>query len=129
MSVEPPGTPALLLKLAARREAAIVIESWRQHYNAVRPHSSLNYLTDTSSSSNIQPPKPEPLYRNEWLEKAEQVTRNEETQIKLEARCSPLPRASSQHQEIHFPPGADFSSENPICRGSLASLRCQIDFL
>jgi len=29
----------------SRREAAIVIESWRQHYNAVRPHSSLNYLT------------------------------------------------------------------------------------
>ena len=29
----------------SRREAAIVIESWRQHYNAVCPHSSLNYLT------------------------------------------------------------------------------------
>jgi len=29
----------------SRSEAAIVIESWRQHYNAVRPHSSLNYLT------------------------------------------------------------------------------------
>ena len=28
-----------------RREAKIVIESWRQHYNAVRPHMSLNYLT------------------------------------------------------------------------------------
>jgi len=23
----------------------VVIESWRQHYNAVRPHSSLGYLT------------------------------------------------------------------------------------
>ena len=23
----------------------MIIESWRQHYNAVRPHSSLGYLT------------------------------------------------------------------------------------
>ena len=29
----------------SRREAAVVIEAWRRHYNAVRPHSSLNYLT------------------------------------------------------------------------------------
>jgi putative transposase len=28
-----------------RREARVVIETWRQHYNAVRPHSSLQYLT------------------------------------------------------------------------------------
>jgi putative transposase len=28
-----------------RREAKIIIESWRQHYNAVRPHMSLQYLT------------------------------------------------------------------------------------
>jgi putative transposase len=28
-----------------RREANIVIESWRRHYNTVRPHMSLNYLT------------------------------------------------------------------------------------
>lgn len=28
-----------------RREARIVIEAWRQHYNAIRPHMSLNYLT------------------------------------------------------------------------------------
>ena len=28
-----------------RREAKIVIETWRQHYNGVRPHMSLNYLT------------------------------------------------------------------------------------
>ena len=31
------------------REAQIVIESWRRHYNAVRPHASLGY----------QPPAPE----------------------------------------------------------------------
>ena len=29
----------------SRAEAAVVIENWRRHYNAVRPHSSLNYLT------------------------------------------------------------------------------------
>jgi putative transposase len=29
----------------SRREAQIIIEAWRQHYNAVRPHSSLTYLT------------------------------------------------------------------------------------
>jgi putative transposase len=28
-----------------RREAKIVIESWRQHYNGVRPHMSPSYLT------------------------------------------------------------------------------------
>jgi putative transposase len=28
-----------------RIEAAAVIEAWRRHYNAVRPHSSLKYLT------------------------------------------------------------------------------------
>lgn len=28
-----------------RIEARIVVEDWRQHYNEVRPHSSLGYLT------------------------------------------------------------------------------------
>lgn len=31
------------------REAAIIIESWRRHYNAIRPHASLGY----------RPPAPE----------------------------------------------------------------------
>jgi putative transposase len=30
-----------------RREAAAIIETWRQHYNEVRPPSSLGYLTPT----------------------------------------------------------------------------------
>jgi putative transposase len=29
----------------SRREAKVIIETWRRHYNAVRPHSSLEYLT------------------------------------------------------------------------------------
>lgn len=29
----------------SRREAAIIIEAWRRHYNSVRPHMSLAYLT------------------------------------------------------------------------------------
>ncbi len=29
----------------SRREANVVIEDWRKHYNSVRPHSSLDYLT------------------------------------------------------------------------------------
>jgi transposase InsO family protein len=27
------------------KEAQVVIEKWRKHYNTVRPHSSLGYLT------------------------------------------------------------------------------------
>lgn len=34
-----------------RTEAKILIESWRQHYNAVRPHSSLSYLTPVEFKS------------------------------------------------------------------------------
>ena len=29
----------------SRREVAALIEAWRNHYNEVRPHSSLQYLT------------------------------------------------------------------------------------
>ena len=32
----------------SRAEAKVIIESWRQHFNPVRPHSSLGYLTPTS---------------------------------------------------------------------------------
>lgn len=31
----------------SRAEATVVIETWRQHFNTVRPHSSLGYLTPT----------------------------------------------------------------------------------
>ena len=29
----------------SRREAKVIIETWRQHFNLVRPHSSLEYRT------------------------------------------------------------------------------------
>jgi putative transposase len=38
-----------------RAEAKIIIESWRQHYNAVRPHVSLNYLTPLEFKSQHPP--------------------------------------------------------------------------
>ncbi|UXH80104.1 IS3 family transposase [Roseateles amylovorans] len=43
----------------SRREAKVVIESWRQHYNEVRPHSSLQYLTPTEFKLQLrQDPQP-----------------------------------------------------------------------
>lgn len=42
-----------------RVEAAVVIERWRREYNAVRPHSSLGYLTPFEFKSKItSPPTP-----------------------------------------------------------------------
>ena len=38
----------------SRREAKVVIESWRQHYNEVRPHSSLQYLTPTEFKQRLR---------------------------------------------------------------------------
>jgi putative transposase len=45
----------------SRREARILIEVWRQHYNAVRPHQSLGYLTPHEFKQHHQtPPSPQP---------------------------------------------------------------------
>ncbi|MDD3765535.1 MAG: integrase core domain-containing protein, partial [Nevskiales bacterium] len=32
-----------------------IIESWRRHYNAVRPHSSLGYLTPHEFKATLSP--------------------------------------------------------------------------
>ena len=37
----------------SRREARVVIETWRQHYNQVRPHSSLAYRTPVEFVDNL----------------------------------------------------------------------------
>ena len=38
----------------SRAEAKAVIEAWRRHYNEVRPHSSLGYLTPAEFAASIQ---------------------------------------------------------------------------
>jgi putative transposase len=37
----------------SRAEAKVVIESWRRHYNEVRPHSSLGYQTPAAFAAKI----------------------------------------------------------------------------
>ena len=37
----------------SRAEAKVIIESWRQHFNAVRPHSSLGYLTPNEFTAQL----------------------------------------------------------------------------
>jgi putative transposase len=43
-----------------RREARVLIEAWRNHYNAVRPHMSLNYLTPVEFRQQHQNPSINP---------------------------------------------------------------------
>lgn len=38
----------------SRQEATAVIEAWRQHYNQVRPHSSLDYLTPNEFTAKLK---------------------------------------------------------------------------
>jgi putative transposase len=38
----------------SRAEAKAVIETWRQHYNEVRPHSSLGYLTPAAFAARLK---------------------------------------------------------------------------
>lgn len=38
----------------SREEAKVMIESWRRHYNAVRPHSSLDYLTPNELKATLK---------------------------------------------------------------------------
>jgi len=37
------------------KEAQVLIEMWRKHYNTVRPHSSLSYRPPAPSSIVVQP--------------------------------------------------------------------------
>jgi putative transposase len=41
-----------------RVDAKIMIESWRQHYNEVRPHSSLGMLTPDEFKKTLSPQQP-----------------------------------------------------------------------
>ena len=49
----------------SRAEAKVVIEQWRQHYNADRPHSSLGYLTPLTFKQQ------DPEQQNKILQKQE----------------------------------------------------------
>jgi putative transposase len=40
----------------SRAEAKVVIETWRRHYNEVRPHSSLGYLTPAEFAARLASP-------------------------------------------------------------------------
>ena len=42
----------------SRAQAKVVIEAWRRHYNEVRPHSSLDYLTPAAFAAKFQPQCP-----------------------------------------------------------------------
>src|SRR5690242_8710442 len=42
----------------SRAEAKVIIEAWRRHYNEVRPHSSLDYLTPNESVAQAARPAP-----------------------------------------------------------------------
>jgi len=45
----------------SRREASVIIEAWRKHYNTVRPHQSLKYLTPSEFKQHHPfPPTPQP---------------------------------------------------------------------
>ena len=37
----------------SRAEAKVVIEAWRQHFNEVRPHSSLDYQTPAAFAAGV----------------------------------------------------------------------------
>ncbi len=38
----------------SRAQAKVVIEAWRRHYNEVRPHSSLGYLTPAKFAAKLK---------------------------------------------------------------------------
>jgi putative transposase len=44
----------------SRAQGKIVIEAWRRHYNQVRPHSSLGYLTPAAFAAKLNEQLPLP---------------------------------------------------------------------
>ena len=69
-------------------EASFIIEGWRRHYNAVRPHSSMKYMTphEFKLHNSVQPNRAEPSYRKEWLNRAKQVSRMAQVECRSSAR-------------------------------------------
>jgi putative transposase len=79
----------------SRAEAKVIIEAWRRHYNEVRPHSTLAYLTPNEFVAGLQnaaphhatgqgaavcgPPRPGPLHhllRQEQMQQARDAVSN-----------------------------------------------------
>ncbi len=52
----------------SRREAKVIIELWRRHYNAVRPHSSLDYRTPIEFKHHHKSINQGPFPSNQWSE-------------------------------------------------------------
>jgi transposase InsO family protein len=51
----------------SRQEARVLIENWRRHYNEVRPHSSLRYMTPVEfHRQHATSTNPGPLSNNSW---------------------------------------------------------------
>ena len=76
----------------SRAEAAVVIEIWRRHYNAVRPHSSIHYVTPLEFKQQHHPVPNRAVLQ-------EMIGPNNQGQVTL-PRChrrsvSPQPRASN----------------------------------
>jgi hypothetical protein len=55
-----------------RVEARVSIEQWRQHYNAVRPHSSLGYLTPLEFKASGAPRSLRGAHQEEQERRAEE---------------------------------------------------------
>ena len=79
----------------SRAEAEVVIEAWRRHYNAVRPHSSLDYLTPAAFAAQTARPAPR------------HATGRDAT---VSGACAPRPVASPPRQGHTEPAGATVSS-------------------
>jgi WD40 repeat protein len=91
----------------SRREAAVVIEAWRQHYDAVRPHSSLAYLTPPEFRQQHQPVPTRAAFQEDWFGKGEQVmTRVNRSRCSRSSarRLSMKPTSMSQLDRQPSPP-------------------------
>jgi putative transposase len=67
----------------SRPEAKVIIETWRQHYNEVRPHSSLGYLTPNEFVARGARPAPH------------QATGRDAGGLRAPARCATVPAGTN----------------------------------
>src|SRR3546814_14919642 len=57
----------------SRAEAKVVIETWRKHYNEVRPHSRLCYLTPAQFVANENAPSQQANHRGHEVVRASAI--------------------------------------------------------